>query len=302
MTSTSEREAFRREPYTTGMVTSRDGTVIGYRLLGRGPSVVLVHGGMSSGYNHLEMAEAMADAFTIYLPDRRGRGLSGPAAIDDNLNTDVEDIDALLSATGAHYIFGLSSGAIICLEAALRLPAVHKAAIFEPPLFIADPANPPATLLRFDREMAKGDVAAALITAMKAAQMGPPILNLLPRRLLELLTRLLMKAEDKKPPVGYESTRILAATMHHDFQLVVEIAGRVERFREIRGEVLLLGGSKSPRFCRVDLDAMEKVVPHAQRVEFSGLGHAASWNRDRGGTPGPVAQELKRFFAETGRR
>ena len=29
----------------------------------------------------------------------------------------------------------------------------------------------------------------------------------------------------------------------------------------------------------------------------SNLGHAASWNSDRGGQPGPVAQELRRFFA-----
>jgi len=296
MTATSEQKAFDRGPHTTGRVISRDGTFIGYRKLGHGPGLIVVHGGMSSGYNHLEMAEAMADAFTIYLPDRRGRGLSGPAGSDDNLNSDIEDIDALLAESGAHYIFGLSSGALICLEAALRLPAVHKAAIFEPPLFVADPATPPTTLSRFDREMAKGDVAAALITAMKAAQMGPPIMNLLPRRLLELLTNLMMKAEGKRPPVGYESTRNLAATMHHDFQLVVEIAGRVERFKKIPGKILLLGGSKSPRFCRVDLDALERLLPYARRVEFSGLGHAASWNSDRGGTPGPVAEELKRFF------
>ncbi|MGB9465745.1 MAG: alpha/beta hydrolase [Candidatus Acidiferrum sp.] len=297
MSTKSERKAFLRKPHTTAFVTSRDRTVIGYRQLGHGPGLIFVHGGMSSGYNHLEMAEAMADAFTIYLPDRRGRGLSGPSTSGDHLNTAIEDMDAILAATGAHCIFGLSSGAIICLEAALRLPAVHKAAIFEPPLFIADPATPPATLLRFDREMAQGDVAAALITAMKAAQMGPPILNLVPRRLLELLTNLMMKAEDKKPPEGYEPTRTLAATMHQDFQLVVEIAGRVERFKEIRGKVLLLGGSESPRFCKVDLDALERVLPWARRVEFSSLGHAASWNSDRGGTPGPVAQELKQFFA-----
>ena len=250
--------------------------MIGYRQLGSGPGVVVVHGGMSSGYNHLEMAEAMADAFTIYLPDRRGRGLSPRATSHDDLSTDIEDIDALLAATGSHLIFGLSSGAIICLEAALRLPTVHKAAIFEPPFFITDPPTPAATLLRFDREMSQGKVAAALITAMKATKMGPRILNLISRPFLELITNLMIKAEDKKPPAGYESTRTLAATMHHDFQLVVEMTGRVERFNGIRGELLLLGGSKSPGFCRGDLDALERVLPRVRRVEFSGLGHAAS--------------------------
>ena len=62
--------------------------------------------------------------------------------------------------------------------------------------------------------------------------------------------------------------------------------------------LLLLGGSKSPAFLKVALDALEKVLPHVTRVEFPGLGHAASWNTDRGGQPEPVAQELRRFFAE----
>ena len=65
-------------PHATGSAVSADGTTIGYRQLGRGPGIVVVHGSMSSGYNFLQLAEALADAFTVYLPDRRGRGLSGP--------------------------------------------------------------------------------------------------------------------------------------------------------------------------------------------------------------------------------
>ena len=296
-TSKNNYQPFSAAEPSIGYATSADGSVIGYRRLGRGPGVLVVHGGMSSGYNHLQMAKAMADEFAVYLVDRRGRGLSGPTAKADNLDTEVEDIDALLAQTSAHFIFGLSAGAIICLESALRLPAVHKAAIFEPPLFVGDLRTPSEALLRFDREMAKGEVAAALITAMKASQMGPRVLNLVPRGILEWLTSLMMKVEDKNPPNGYETTRTLAATMHHDMQLVVDMAGEINRFKAIGRKVLLLGGSRSPMYLRRDLDELQTRLAGAQRVEMANLGHAASWNSDRGGNPEPVVRELKRFFA-----
>ena len=287
--------AVEREDYATGSVTSKDGTTIGYRQLGHGPGVVLLHGAMSSGYNHIQLAEALADAFTVYVPDRRGRGLSGAYSEDYSIQKDVEDMDALLAKTGAHYVFGVSAGAIIMLQAALTLSAIHKAAIYEPPLFIND-SVPTAVLTRFDQEMAQGKVAAALITGMKGAQLGPPIFNVMPRWLLELMTKMMMSGEDRKGSGDYLPMRALAPTLHYDFQLVVEMSGKLKSFRAIRAEVLLLGGSKSPAFLKVALDALENVLPHAKRVELPGLDHAASWNTDRGGRPEPVAQALRRFF------
>jgi hypothetical protein len=37
------------ESFATGSITSKDGTTIGYRQLGQGPGVVVVHGTASSG-------------------------------------------------------------------------------------------------------------------------------------------------------------------------------------------------------------------------------------------------------------
>lgn len=71
-----------QHPYATGTVTSKDGTTIGYRQLGQGPGVVMLHGAMESAQSHMQLATALADAFTVYLPDRRGRGLSGPFGAD----------------------------------------------------------------------------------------------------------------------------------------------------------------------------------------------------------------------------
>ena len=281
--------------YSTGAVVSKDGTTIGYRQLGRGPGLVVLHGAMESAASHMQLAEALADRYTVYLPDRRGRGLSGPYGTPYGVREDVEDLDALLAKTGAHGVFGVSSGAIICLEAALTMPAIHRAAIFEPPLMVDGPA-PTAWLTRFDREIAQGKVAAAMITGMKGAEMGPPMLNLIPRWLLERMTTMMMASEDKKASGDDVTMRMLAPTLHYDFQLVIEMAGPVERFRAVHAEVLLLGGSKSPAYLTRAVDALEKVVPHVRRVEFPGLGHEASGNADRRGHPDQVAQELRRFF------
>ena len=121
-----------RQTYTTGSVNSNDGTVIGFRQLGSGPGVILLHGAVSSSQLFMKLGTALSDAFTVYMPDRRGRGLSGPFGDKYGIQKEVEDLDAILNKTDAHNVFGLSAGALIALYAALRLPAIRKAALYEP--------------------------------------------------------------------------------------------------------------------------------------------------------------------------
>ena len=289
-----------RARIATDSVTSRDGTTIGYRRVGDGPGLVVLHGAMESSGSHLQLAEALADSFTVYLPDRRGRGLSGPYPVAYSVRTDIEDMDALLAKTGAEYVFGVSSGALIWLHAALALPAIRRAAIFEPPLLIGGDST--ALMRRFDAEIAQGKVAAALITGMKAARLGPPIFDLIPRWLLERMTQTMLAAADRKAGPDDVTVRMLAPTLHYDFQLVLDSQGGLDTFGEIRADLLLLGGTKSPAFLRASLDALERVLPRAKREALAGLGHAASGNADdpmtgRGADPQRVAQELRRFFA-----
>lgn len=127
--------------------------------------------------------------------------------------------------------------------------------------------------------------------------MGPPVFNIIPRRLLELLTNVAMKNEDKKAKDHDVTMRTLAPTLHYDFQLVIEMSEKLYSFEAICAEVLLLGGSKSPAYFKVALDALEKVLPHVTRIEFPGLGHGGAGNTNRRGQPERVAQELRRFFA-----
>lgn len=302
VTASAERHSAvaTHEHYTIGFVTSKDGTTIGYRQLGHGPGVVMLHGAMESARSHMQLAGALADVFTVYLPDRRGRGMSGPTGNDYSTQREIEDLDALLTSTSAHNVFGVSSGGLIALQAALTLPAIQKAALYEPALFL-DGKMPVEVLTRYDQEIADGKLAAALVTGMKGARMGPPIFNLMPNWLLERLTAMAMASEDKKAKSDDITMRMLAPTLHNDFTVVAEMSGNIERFRDVRAEMLLLGGSKSPAYLKAALSALEKAVPHvAHRIEFSGLDHGGSSdlsNTNRGGNPERVAQELRRFFA-----
>jgi pimeloyl-ACP methyl ester carboxylesterase len=160
----------RTTSHPAGSAVSADGTTIGYRQLGRGPGIIVVHGSMSSGYYHLQLAEALAGAFTLYLLDRRGRGLSGPYRSGDGIRQEAEDLDAVLAATGAHNVFAVSVGADIALRAASRSATIGKLALYEPLLF-PDQATGKAVMARFNRQLAAGKTSAALATAMKGAQL-----------------------------------------------------------------------------------------------------------------------------------
>ena len=120
----------------------------------------------------------------------------------------------------------------------------------------------------------------------------------MPRWLLEFMTNRMISFEEKQGSGDYASFKEIAPTLHHDGQVMIEMSGQQESLRAIQSEVLLLGGSKSTAFLKAGLDSVAKVLPHARRVEFPGLNHSATWNTDRGGKPEPVAQELRRFFAE----
>jgi pimeloyl-ACP methyl ester carboxylesterase len=127
-------------------VTSKDGTRIAYEKHGNGPPVILVDGAL--GYRLLgfdnPLAERLSQHFTVYEYDRRGRGESTnskPFAIE----REVEDIDALINAAGGEaYVYGISSGACLALEAAIILgKKIIKLAIYEPP-YNSDPSALPA--------------------------------------------------------------------------------------------------------------------------------------------------------------
>lgn len=299
MNSTAIQSGITRvEPrQAVGSVISRDGTTIGYRQCGQGPGLVVVHGANLSSQNLMQLARQLSDAFTVYVPDRRGRGLSGPFGEDYSMRKEVEDVEALLHHTGARHVFGISSGGLIALEAALTLPAIAKLALYEPALLMN--AERTEWLARYDQEIAQGKTAAALVTSLKGLQLGGAVLNAFPW-LLETMTNKMMESESKKAQTGDVTMKMLAPTLHYDGQLLVEMTGKLDRFTSLSADTLLLGGSKGLPYLKPALDALEKRLPQAKRVEVPGLDHGGACDvspTNRGGKPDLVALELKRFFA-----
>ena len=94
-------------------VVSKDGTDIGYTVIGQGPGLILVQGAMGTAHKYHDLAQALSSTFTVYTPDRRGRGMSPKRFTPEHkIQRDVEDIEALSRRSGATSIFGLSSGGV----------------------------------------------------------------------------------------------------------------------------------------------------------------------------------------------
>ncbi|MEU6283656.1 alpha/beta hydrolase [Streptomyces sp. NPDC047028] len=115
------------------MTTSRDGTSLAYEMRGRGPTVILVSGAMSTGATMAPLAERLADRCTAVVYDRRGRGESGDTTPYE-VAREVEDLAALVEAVGGEAaLFGVSSGGALVLHAAASGLPVRRAAVYEVP-------------------------------------------------------------------------------------------------------------------------------------------------------------------------
>ncbi len=112
---------------------SADGTEIAGRVHGQGPPLVLFHGTPHDGDLAWEaMVPHLADRFTCYLPNARGKGLSGDS--DDHAPPrHDEDATAFVDSIGnSVHVAAWSYGALAALGAAANSDAVASLAIHEP--------------------------------------------------------------------------------------------------------------------------------------------------------------------------
>ena len=292
------------QKYTKGFVTSKDGTTIGYRQMGNGPGIILLHGGGKSSQTLMQLAMALSDDFTVYIPDRRGRGLSGPFGDNYGLAREVEDMNALLKKTGAYYVFGTATGGIIALQSALELPAIHKVVLFEPPFYVNDKEmnNFNDIGKRYDQYVAEGKLSLAMVTSSEIAtkvsgdKLESPYqwVKYMPNIILRLIFKLILEVDARNVKGDDIQLKDLVPTFHNDLVLVNETKGTIENFKDVSAEVLLLYGSKTFLFLKHIIDALNEVLPHVERVEIQGIDHAAA--EDATGKPKIIAQEIKRFL------
>ena len=278
---------------------SKDGTRIGYRTVGHGPAIVLVQGTMNIGYNFRDLALELSDTFTVIVLDRRGRGLSGTEVTDYCLAREVEDIHALLLETGAEFIFGLSSGALITLQSALQIPTICKIVVYEPPLLTKD-LLPEKWIDQTNAALDRSDITGALIAGMKAGQFGPPWMLALPNWLLKVMFNAQpAPKEEVHSELEGASMRDLATTLRNDFSIVKELAGSHKDYQRLTIPTLLLGGSETNQaYLQNALKELGKVIPNSTSVKIMGLDHSGPLNRDQMGKPDPsqVAAEIRKFI------
>lgn len=121
----------------SGIIDSADGTPIAWSRSGSGPDLVMVHcvGVSRETTPQPTLGDALAQHFTVWSYDRRGKGESGNAQNYD-VQREVEDLTAIIGlARGPATVYGFSSGATLALIAAEAGAPIERLALLEPPLY-----------------------------------------------------------------------------------------------------------------------------------------------------------------------
>ena len=242
-------------------VTSADGTSIAYEIVGEGPPLILVGGAFcdrTARASGTPLAQLLAPRFTVFSFDRRGRGDSTDTA-DWAIEREVEDLAALIAeAGGASFVYGMSSGAVLGLAAAVQQLAIPKLALYEPPLML-DPARARSfseLAKRLHESSAAGRRAEAVeLFLTQAVQVPAPAV-----------------AQMQQSPIwrGLES---LAHTLSYDARIAALAPSLLERAASVRSTTLALHGDSCPPWMREGIQALAAALPAASVRTLVGQTH-----------------------------
>jgi pimeloyl-ACP methyl ester carboxylesterase len=252
-------------------VISRDGTPIAYQQSGSGPAIVLVGGAFCDRNFAAPLAELLVADFTVISYDRRGRGDSGDT-LPYAVAREVEDLGALIAAVGGSaYLFGVSSGAILCFEAAADGLPVSGLGLVEPP-YPVDDSHPIPNFADQYTELCgagrRGDAVALFMT--KAVGQPPEAVD-----------------QARATPM-WPALEAMAHTLAYDAMVTAEGLPSAERAASVTVPALGIGSTSSPPWLRGGAEAIAQPLPHGQYLELEGEFHAPR--------PDLVAKELRRSF------
>lgn len=256
-------------------VTSKDGTPIAFDKLGQGPALILVGG----AFQHraidpqtAQLAALLAPHFTVFHYDRRGRGDSGDTA-PYAVEREVEDMAALIKeAGGSAFVFGMSSGAVLALQAATRGLAITKLALYEPPFNNPGVWGLPAEknytrqLTALLAEGRRGDAAALAMTAF-----GAPAEAV---------------AGMRHAPV-WSMFESVAPTLAYDNAIMGDGSVPSRLLASVSVPTLVIDGGASPQFMHDAAQAVANALPNAQRRTLKDQTHAVAPE-----VLGPVLEEF----------
>lgn len=263
----------------TSYVTSADGTEIAYERTGTGPALILVDGAMCYRANGpaRPLAKELADRFTVYTYDRRGRGESGPGS-EISVERELEDLDALAKETGGSpFLYGISSGAVLAADAAARGLGAPKLAIYEPPLIVSAEHREPLPADMLERITAlvesgrDGEAVKVFMRAVEVPAFAIALMRLLP---------------------AWSKMKAVAPTLRYDFTLMRGLQQGdplpADRWSTVTMPTLVVAGGKSSAWMRTGVRAMAEVLPGATYRTLPGQTHLVG--------PKALAPVLKEFF------
>lgn len=241
---------------------SKDGTVIAYDVYGSGPALVYITGAscFRSFRPVRQDAKAFAQEFTVYNYDRRGRGDS-TNTLPWSVEGEVEDIEAMIDAAGGKaHLYGHSSGAVLALEAALRLGDKVQKVVMYDASYVHDETEKAKynQLSQHIHQLLKDDQKAK---AMKSFLTGIGM----PKALVFLLPLF----------PDWRIMKALAPTLAYDIALTRDMPP-VERAAEVTVPLQIIVGQKSPAGLHDVANQLTKAIPMAKLIELAKQGHLVS--------------------------
>ncbi len=158
------------------IVVSNDGVEISMQKAGSGPALLLIHGALLNGsLSWGAVLAKLAERFTVYAMDRRGRAPSGDAK-EYSISKEADDIAAVVDAIGGPVVvLAHSYGALATLEALDRLKTISQLMLYEPPVTL-QPVESDA-VANMERALAANDYD-ELVTAFLRDQIRVPPENI----------------------------------------------------------------------------------------------------------------------------
>ncbi len=239
-------------------IISPDGVAIAYTRSGKGPPLVLAHGTAEDQARWNPILRPLAQHFTLYAIDRRGRNQSGDAEAYA-LQDEAADLAAVIEAIHepAH-VLSHSYGALCLMEAALRSERLGKLILYEPPIPLKGDFYAPGSIERLEALLREGNRVGVITTFLR------DFLHLTPME-LELVTYL-----------PFWPGRVAAAhTIPRELRQIQGYRFDSERFRALNAPTLLMLGSDSPDYMKDAIDALRDTLPNRQVSILPGQQHNA---------------------------
>jgi len=205
-----------------------------------------------------KLAPLLADHFTVFMYDRRGRGASTDTA-PYAPEREVEDIEALIKiAGGSAHVYGISSGAALALRAAASGIGISRLALYEPPFVVdANGHTPPTDHEAHLRALIASDRRSEAVKYFMTKMVGAPAIMAAFMSLLPMWSKL----------------KAVAHTLPYDASIMGDFSFPAARVASVEIPTLIAGGSKSQAMLQKAVRAVAQTLSHGTLRILEGQTH-----------------------------